>query len=491
MMEKGKIKFGTSGWRGVLAEDFTFENVRIVAQAIAHQLLQEPKIKNGVLIGYDTRFMAEEFSWTVAQVFAGNGIHCYICQNPVPTPVISYTIRKRQFAGGINITASHNPFYWNGIKFNSDTGGPALPEITQKIEQEIENILNGQSAVKLMFHQDKNFKDFIHPINPEEGYFEEIYKKLDTTRIRQQKRKVCVDVVYGTGIDYLDALLRKLLPESSEKDLNVIHDFRDPYFGGYRPEPDKKRLEELGKVVLENRADLGLAVDGDSDRFGIVDDQGVAVSANEYLAIVAYHLYKNKGLKGDSARSVATSHAIDRVVSHYGFKTNVTPVGFKYIGDAIINQNIVLGGEESGGLSIQNHVPEKDGILACLLALELLAYEEKPLSRIRKEVEDTFGKFYNARIDVELESEAKKAEIMDFFRNVQNEVYGFTIKEKLPIDGFGFVLDILPDMATQGKDREGWILARASGTEPLVRIYIESTDREVFLRLKSEVEKIG
>jgi len=483
MEKKRKIKFGTSGWRGILAEDFTFDNVRTVSQAIATEILKDPKAKNGALVGYDSRFLAEDFAWAVAQVFAGNGIRTYVCHQPTPTPVISYTIRNLNLAGGVNITASHNPHFWNGIKFNPATGGPALPEVTKAIETEIERLQRGEGEVRLLTHLDEEFSKLVYSIDPSQEYFAEIRRKIDMDRIKGAVKKVAVDLVYGTGVDYLDQLLLSLLPGEEAQGLVVLHDYRDPYFGGYRPEPDKKRLRELGQVVLEHRAQIGLAVDGDADRFGIVDDNVVPITANEYLAIVAWHLYKNKGLRGDSARSVATSHAMDRIVEHFGFQTLVTPVGFKFIGDAILNDRIVLGGEESGGLSIQDHVPEKDGILACLLALEAIAYEQRPMSEIRKIVQEVTGPYFTDRIDLELESESRKRELMDFFANMQREVFGIPVKERQTVDGIGFDLSI--------PEGEAWILIRASGTEPVIRIYIESTQEKVFLKLQEGVEKLG
>jgi len=358
-----------------------------------------------------------------------------------------------------------------------------LPEVTKAIETEIERLQRGEGEVRLLTHLDEEFSKLVYSIDPSQEYFAEIRRKIDMDRIKGAVKKVAVDLVYGTGVDYLDQLLLSLLPGEEAQGLVVLHDYRDPYFGGYRPEPDKKRLRELGQVVLEHRAQIGLAVDGDADRFGIVDDKGVPITANEYLAIVAWHLYKNKGLRGDSARSVATSHAMDRIVEHFGFQTLVTPVGFKFIGDAILNDRIVLGGEESGGLSIQDHVPEKDGILACLLALEAIAYEQRPMSEIRKIVQEVTGPYFTDRIDLELESESRKRELMDFFANMQREVFGIPVKERQTVDGIGFDLSI--------PEGEAWILIRASGTEPVIRIYIESTQEKVFLKLQEGVEKLG
>lgn len=477
--DRVKITFGTSGWRGIIADDFTFEHVRIVSQAIA-EVVKSSKHPQ-IMIGYDSRFMAEDFSRVIAEVLTGNEIKVFLCETPTPTPVISYTIIDRQLAGGINITASHNPAHYSGIKFNPESGGPALPEITKAIEQEIERIQHGRKPIRRERLQEASRMGLFESIDPRQPYFEAIRKKIDFERIRSIDLRVTMDLMYGAGNNYLDVLVKEALGERTKEELIAIHDFRDPYFGGYRPEPDLKRMEELGKRVVQKGHHLGIALDGDADRFGICDEDGDFIQPNEYLALVAWHLYKNKGLKGDIARSIATSHQMDRVAEAYGGKAIVTPVGFKYIGDRIVTDNLVLGGEESGGLSIQGHVPEKDGILACMLALEMIAYEQKPLSQIREEVREVSGTFYSERKDLHLESNAQKAELMDFFREMP-EFAGHGFSEQWTTDGFGYLLNT--------EDQNSWILARASGTEPVVRIYIESTSDTLFEKMLAEVDRI-
>ncbi len=477
--ERIQVSFGTSGWRGVIADDFTFEHVRVVTQAISEVVkkTEHPQI----VIGYDSRFMAEDFSKVIAEVLCGNEIKVFLCDMPTPTPVIAYSILNHAWDGGINVTASHNPAHYSGMKFNGKSGGPALPEITGAIEKEIDKVFHGKKSIKRERLPEASRRGLFESFDPREPYFQAIREKIDFERIRSIDLRVTMDLMYGAGNNYLDVLVKEALGERTKEELIAIHDFRDPYFGGYRPEPDSKRMEELGRRVVQKGHHLGIAVDGDADRFGVCDEDGDFVPPNEFLALVAWHLFKNKGLKGNIARSIATSHQIDKVASEYGGETIVTPVGFKFIGERIISDHLVMGGEESGGLSIQNHIPEKDGIIACLLALEMIAYEEKPLSQIRQELKKAFGTFFSSRKDLHLESNAQKMELMDFFREMPGFA-GYEFTEKWTMDGYGYLL--------QTEDSNSWVLARSSGTEPLVRIYLESTSKEIFDKMNTEVDRI-
>jgi alpha-D-glucose phosphate-specific phosphoglucomutase len=473
-----EIKFGTSGWRGIIADDFTFENVAIVSQAIADYVKTKKKKKAKIIIGYDARFMVEEFAAKVAQVLMANGIQVLMCDRPTPTPVISYLITKKKLNGGINLTASHNPYYYCGIKFNPENGGPAMPDVTAFIEEAIVKIQSGEKAVSEMSMKDGQKKKLYEEITPVLEYTEEILKKINVEKMRDMGLKAGVDMVFGTGNDFMDTIMKVIYGEKS--DITYYNDFREPYFGGYRPEPDEIRLDMLGKDVERNGMDMGLALDGDADRFGIVDEKGNFITPNEYLAMVAWHLYKNKKFEGDLVRSVATSHMMDKIAEHFKAGITVTPVGFKYIGELLESGNYVLGGEESGGLSIKEHVLEKDGILACLLAAEMRAYEGLELSVIRKEVEKITGKYFNTRINIELESNEQKDKLMASFRSVKDKYCGFKVKERLDMDGIGFQLD--------DGEADTWILTRASGTEPVVRVYVESTSKESFDKLLKEVK---
>jgi len=475
-----QIKFGTSGWRGIIADDFTFENVEIVSQAIVEYLKTKKKKGIKVIIGYDARFMVEDFSQRVAEVLTGNDITVWLCDRPTPTPVISYLITEKKLDGGINLTASHNPYNYCGLKFNPEDGGPAMPEITGYIEKKTLEISQGEIAIKKMDIEKAKKKQLLHEITPIEAYAEMMIKKFDVEKMRQIGINAGVDMVFGTGNDFLDTIMNRIFDEQSQ--IVYYNDFRDPYFGGYRPEPDETRLKTLGKDVLRNKMNMGLALDNDADRFGIVDDQGEFITPNEYLAMVAYHLYKNKKMAGHLIRSVATSHMMDQIAKHFDHNIKVTPVGFKYIGELLATGDYLFGGEESGGLSTQGHVLEKDGLLACLLAAEMRAYEGKELSEIRKDVEKITGKYYSSRINIELENNEQKENIMKSFQNKKKDCWGFNIKERLEMDGIGFQLE--------DGEHDTWLLARSSGTEPVVRIYLESNSQASFDKLMKEVRHL-
>jgi len=470
-----KITFGTSGWRGIIADDYTFDNLRIVSQAVAEYIKEKEDPEKGVIVTRDTRFLTEKFVRVVAEVLTGNGIKVLMTEKPTPTPVVSYTIRKQKLAGGINLTASHNPPEYCGFKFNPSDGGPALPEVTSFIESKIAEIQSGNLKVKKMDMMAATREGLFELIDPSKEYLEGLKKLVDFERIKELGIKVAADLLYGTAIGYLDVICRSVASECL-----IVHDYRDPYFGGGRPEPDQKRMSYLGNLVMEKNLDVGLAVDGDADRFGIVDEKGNYVKPNEVIALLAWHLYKNKGKKGPSARSVATSKALDAVVSSFGENVIETPVGFKYLGNLILTQNVVIAGEESGGLSVQDHIPEKDGILACLLMLEMIAYEKKKLSDIRKEFEENFGKFHNARIDLEFRDESEKKSVMRKFEDIEDDFAGLKITSVDRTDGMKFFF---------GEDT--WMLIRPSGTEPVVRIYVESVDEEKFRNLMEEVRKFA
>ncbi len=470
------IKFGTSGWRGIIADDFTYENIRAVAQAIAEHLKENGSVKNGVIVGRDPRFMTERFATVIAEVLTANDIKVYMPENPVPTPVISYTILNKQLDGGINVTASHNPPEYCGIKFNPSSGGPALPRVTKSIEEKIKKVKDGEIKIKWIPIREASSKGLFEIIEPFNDYYEKLKNTVDFQRIKSAGITVVLDLMFSAAIGYIDRIVREL---SSECD--IIHDYRDPYFGGGRPEPDESRMRTAIDLLKDGNRMVALAVDGDADRFGVVDDTGDYVKPNEVIALLAEHLYKNKGLSGPVARSIATSHAVDRVAKNYGEDVMETPVGFKFLGPLLMQSGALIAGEESGGLSIQRHTPEKDGILADLLILEMMAYEGKTLSEIRKDFNEKYGKLYNTRIDIELESPKDKDELIEKFRHVDDDFIGLKIVKRDEIDGVRYIFDA-PDT---------WILARPSGTEPLIRVYIESEDINVYRKLLNSVRKLA
>ncbi|AEH50342.1 phosphoglucomutase/phosphomannomutase family protein [Pseudothermotoga thermarum] len=466
-----KIKFGTSGWRAIISDEFTFENVKIVTQAIADYLKKNNA--KAVIVARDTRFMTEHYAQLVSQVLTANGIKVYMPQDPTPTPVVSFTIRHYKLDGGINITASHNPPEYCGIKFNPSDGAPAPTSITQQIEELAAKV--DPKKIPTISLKEAASKDLFEIFDPRPEYFKALAKHIDFERIKAAGLKAVADLLYGTAVGYLDELCRRCCAE-----LEILHDFRDPYFGGDRPEPDESRMKAVGEIVKRRAFDCGIATDGDADRFGVVDETGNYLKPNEVIALLAHHLYKNKRKKGPVARTVATSHAVDAVAQAFGEKSLETPVGFKYLAALLLNENVVIAGEESGGLSIANHVPEKDGILANLLVLEMMAYEGKPLSELRKEFAKTYGEFFNTRVDLSFATEGEKQDFLSKFKQFDRYLKDLKVADKDEIDGVRFFFD----------QPGSWVLARASGTEPVVRVYVEAKDQKTFQTLMNVVRML-
>jgi alpha-D-glucose phosphate-specific phosphoglucomutase len=455
------IKFGTSGWRGIIAEDFTYDNVRVVTQAIANLVNEEEKKPSGIVIGYDTRFMSEDFAKACASVLAGNGIKALLCKRDTPTPVISYEIIRLKLTGGINFTASHNPYTYNGIKYSPSWGGPALPETTQKIESFCQTIT--KDDIKTIPFNEGLKEKLIAVHDPRAAYLRRIKQLIDFKALKKAKIKVAADVLHGTANEYLDYLL----DEAGIKQ-KTINKNRDTMFGGAAPEPSEKNLKELTKIVKKESYKLGISTDGDADRFGIIDSNGVFITPNQVIPILLYHLNKTRGWKGIVARSVMTSHLIDKLAAKLGIEVKETPVGFKYIGDIMVNNpdDFIIGGEESGGLTIRGHIPEKDGILACLLMAEAVAMNKKSASGLLKDIEKLAGKVFTSRLNFHL-----PISVMEDFRKklketVIKEFAGIPVQSKISIDGDKFILD-----------NNTWIGFRLSGTEPVVRVYAESNSQ--------------
>ncbi len=464
----GSIKFGTSGWRGVIAEDFTFAGVRAVSHAIGEYVLaQGPGAGGrGVVVGYDTRFLSEAFARQAAGVLAAQGIRVFLCGRDTPTPVIAYEILRRGAAGGMIVTASHNPPEYNGIKFSAAWGGPALPEATKQIEARANAILADGRASETPERslQDAEAGGLLNWIDPQPDYLERLRHLVDLATLRRMRLKVVVDPLYGSARGYLDSLLR-----DAGCEVSVLHDWRDPYFGGRSPEPSEDHLQELASRVVETGAHLGLATDGDADRFGLVDCDGRFLEPNYFLGLLLYHLVKGRGWTGGVARSVATTHLVDAVARHLNVPVHETPVGFKYIGELIAQDRVVLGGEESAGLSVKGHVPEKDGILACLLAAELVASRGgAPLLALLEGLYAEVGTVLTRRLNFRLESRLV-AGLRQRLEDPPGRLADRAVVEVNRLDGVKMILD-----------DGSWLLLRPSGTEPVVRLYAEaSTEREL------------
>ena len=456
-----KIKFGTSGWRGVIADDFTFSRVRAVTQAIADHLAAQGLKDKGVVVGYDTRFLSERFAAESVKVFAANGIRSFLANRDVPTPAVAFDIIRRKAAAGINFTASHNPPEYNGLKLSSAWGGPALPETTKDIEVRA-NALIDKNSIAVMPLVEARQKGMVEDVDLRKAYLEDLKKKIDFEPIKKAKLKIAVDLLYGTGRDYLDSVLK-----DAGCAVTVVHGHRDPMFGGRSPEPSEDNLAELAETMRKGRFDLGLAVDGDADRFGIMDHDGTYINPNQILALVLDYLCRTRAWKGGAARSIATSHLIDAVAKKHGIEVYETGVGFKFIGDLLVQGKIIFGGEESAGMTIKDHVPEKDGILACLLVAEMVSSERKSIKDLLKRLYKEVGPIFNDRVNIRL-TETNRAQVHTRLSQPLNEFGGLRIKgKKTTADGTKYMLE-----------DDSWVLMRASGTEPVVRVYVESSSEE-------------
>ncbi len=447
------VAFGTSGWRGVIADDFTFERASLVTAAIATHLAETGDASRGVFVGYDGRFLAEEFARHAAQELSRRGIDVLLSDRMVPTPAVSHYLLAHRLGGAINFTASHNPGRWQGMKFNSSWGGPALPASTRRVEE-----LCGAFLEKGIPASGDTWGT-ITTVDAAQPYLEALHRLVNAERIAKSGLPVLYDALHGAGAGYLDRFL-----EDAGGKVEVLHGWRDPLFGGEAPDPAGERLRELAAWAGQRGA-LGIATDGDADRFGVVGQEGEIYSANRILVILADYLLGVRKIRGDLARSVATTHALDDVAASYGRACRETPVGFKFIGEMIARGEIAMGGEESAGMSIAGHVPEKDGMLACLLVAEMTAVLEQPLSQLARIADRRFGARFSTRADVPLVPGTEQA-VRRRFAPLPAEVGGVAAVAVMPAqEGIKWVFG-----------PRDWALVRFSGTEPAVRIYIETED---------------
>ncbi|MDO8885313.1 phosphoglucomutase/phosphomannomutase family protein [Candidatus Oleimmundimicrobium sp.] len=464
------IKFGTDGWRAIMCDSFIFKNVRIVTQAIANYLHNCGLSEKGVVIGYDNRFCSEDFADVCASVLIGNKIPVFLIKDSTPTPVTACSINFFKAAGAIMLTASHNPAKYNGLKFVPEYAGPATSEITSQIEKEINLIFKN----KKVFFDDTKGNDLLHVIDPVDRYLEHLKGLINFEVIREAKLKIAFDPMYGSG----QVVMKKVLEEAG-CEVYPINDYRDVLFGGRLPEPSLENLSELQSLVLSKKADLGLALDGDADRFGTIDNKGYFLSSNQGLSVLCSYLLGDRKSDGKVVRTISTTHLLDKIAAKFGVKFEETPVGFKYIGQIMLKEPVVIGGEESGGLSILGHVPEKDGILAGLLFCEVTANKNESLSNLLDEIYSEYGHFYNYRLDIHCSQDKKTKLLRDLKNNPPSSISGLKVNEVLLKDGVKFLLE-----------GDSWILIRPSGTEPLVRIYMESCSTKTLENLRQYAETL-
>ncbi len=455
------IKFGTSGWRGLIADDFTFANVRLAVRAIAGHV--KSRAKNPVvLVAYDTRFYSEEFSALAARILQEHGIRVLLCDTFTPTPAVAYEIMRQKLDGAINFTASHNPAQYHGLKFSGPDAGPALPEVTKDIEARARELASKDGAA----HHAAESVFAAHAaadwpgerVNLRDVYLKRLGELVRFDVLKKARIKVVVDALHGCGAGYLDRAL-------TERGISVqaIRTDRDCLFDGTGPDVSEANLAPLRKVVRSTKAAIGLATDGDADRFGVIDSDGAWIAPNHILALVYDYLVESRGWKMDAARSVATSEMIDAAAHAHGKKTHQTPVGFKYIGQLVREDKIALGGEESAGLTIRGHIPEKDGILACLLVAEMTAARGASIGEQVRALFKKLGReFWPLRENLHLSKE-QKSRAMQRSKSDASALLGRKVRSIDRTDGAKFTFD-----------DGSWMLLRLSGTEPILRLYVEA-----------------
>jgi phosphoglucomutase len=456
MIMSTQIKFGTSGWRAVMAEEFTFANVRRAVSGIARHVASRKASGARVIVGRDPRFLGETFCAMAVEILIDHGITPLLIAEPVPTPAISYTVIREHADGAINFTASHNPPEYNGIKFSTPDGAPALPEVTKHIESEILAFDSGGDFPKPTI---KNIKS--QPLEPRRIYLDRLREIIDLPAIQKAKLHMVFDPMWGAARGYPDALLK-----DAGIDVATVHDYRDVLFGGHAPEPDDHLLEDLREKMRSTKAHIGIATDGDADRFGVVDEDGTFFQPNYIIALLFDYLVESRGWKNGVGKSVATTNLVNALAKHHGVELHETPVGFKYIGELIMQDKIAIGGEESAGLSIRHHVPEKDGILAGLLCCEMVARRGKPLGQQLHELFGKVGSFYPQRENFRLTEEVKEKFTKKLSLEPKN-FFGRKVKEVVRTDGLKLLLD-----------DGSWVCYRLSGTEPVVRVYSEASTKE-------------
>jgi phosphoglucomutase len=461
-----QIKFGTSGWRAVMAEDFTFANVRRAVSGISCYVAGQRPTGARVIIGRDPRFLGETFCSLAAEILAAHGISPLLIAEPAPTPAISYAVIHEHADGAINFTASHNPSEYNGIKFSTPDGAPALPEVTRKIEAEIAAQVSGEKSV--LQHE----KSEVGSLDPRSMYLQRLREIIDLNAIKKANLRVVFDPLWGAARGYPDVLLRE-----AGVQVGTVHDYRDVLFGGHAPEPDDHLLEDLREKMRAMKAHIGIATDGDADRFGIVDEDGTFFQPNYIIALLFDYLVESRGWKNGVGKSVATTNLINALAKYHGVELYETPVGFKYIGELIKADKIVIGGEESAGLSIRHHVPEKDGILAGLLCCEMVARRGKSLGRQLQELFAKVGSYYPKRENFHLTPEVK-AKFTGKLGQTPRDFFGRAVREVVRTDGLKLVC------------HDGsWVCYRLSGTEPVVRVYSEAGSKEELEKLSAAAKQ--
>lgn len=458
------IKFGTDGWRAVIADEYTFENLKKISKATAIAFEDHPKLKNGIVIGYDTRFLSKEFAECSAEVFANHGIKVYLTDSFVTTPTVSLLSRDKNLAYGVMITSSHNPAKYNGFKLKDEFGGSMGPAHLSVIEKELRN------ADKFDYGKGK-FEDFtslgnIEYIKGKEYYRKTLKDKIETEKINSSGIKIIYDAMYGSGQGMMDGIIN----------FTALRSEVNPSFGGSSPEPVQKNLALISSEIKNGNYDIGIVTDGDADRIAIFDENGEFVDAQKTFALLLTYMVENKKMTGGVVRGFSSSDVIKEICDEYGLKLYTVPIGFKYISELMIKEDILIGAEESGGIGLKHHLPERDGIFNGMMFCEMLAAKKKKLSELIAEIEGKYGKYYYKRIDQHLSSNDLKSELIELTKGLK-EVAGLKVIGQDTLDGCKLLFE------------NGWLLVRASGTEPLLRIYTETTGENKTEEILNDIKK--
>ncbi len=480
------IHFGTDGWRAVISDSFTFDNLRIVAQAIADAVASESWDKSGnggpkpdpkrIVVGFDTRFLSDRFAGEVARVLAANGFTVMLSQSDAPTPAISFAVKHQHAIAGVMITASHNAPRYNGVKLKGAFGGSALNEQCRRVEVYINDNEEQARGPNLMDFQKAREASLIQKFNPLPAYFEHLHKLINTDLIADNPQRFVVDAMYGAGRGVIQAFL-----QGTGCDIAEIRSEMNPGFGGVHPEPIAKNLGALASAVSSGMGNFGLVTDGDADRIGAMDERGTFVDPHKIFALSLKYLVEKRGLKGAVVRTVSTTRMIDRLAKNYGLKLYETPVGFNHIADYMMSEDVLIGGEESGGISFKGHIPEGDGPIMGLLLVEMIAAWNKPLVELVDELLAEVGPAFYERVDLRLSRPVAKAEMTDFLtKQAPSEIGNEKVSEVSQRDGVKYIMA-----------DDSWLLIRPSGTEPVLRVYAEGRTNEMVKALMGYGKKVA
>jgi phosphomannomutase len=460
-----QIKFGTDGWRAIIAEDFTFANARLVANAIARYVIRSEDARKGVIIGYDHRFASDTVAAAVADIITASGTPVWLTDKPCPTPAVSLLVRQRQAAGGIVITASHNPYRWNGIKYKASYGSSALPSIVAQIEQELD-VAQHRYAPPLPTR-----KDLLHTLDPRAPYLDTLEKLVDWDRLRKANFRFVSDPMHGSSA----GLLRELFTRNNIH-CDEIRGTRDPRFGGAHPEPIEPHVQPLRDAVLAGKYDAGFCADGDGDRIGAIDRDGSFLNPHQLFALLVWHLAGTRNLPGDIAKTFSVTKLIDKIAAKFGRTLHEVPIGFKYICELMLERDILAGGEESGGFGTSLYLPERDANVSALFLAELMAWHGQSLGTLLAALHNEFGEYHYGRIDLDVQPEQKQKAIAHFSDSAFTRILEWPVTRRENMDGIKVYLGDI-----------GWVMVRASGTENLLRVYSETSRRETTNRVLAAV----